>query len=100
MKDLVAFDCTAIVPGINPAHAVHRQRPARQLLACPTATGAADTGKHYQRNTWQSQQLLVNIQVGQFQFLHYTAATAVNRTALESVYMGRFYLTLMMSLSS
>lgn len=91
MKDLIALDRTAVVPGIHPAHAVDRQTPARQLLTCPAATGTTDTGKYHQRNTWQSQQLLVNIQVGQFQFLHYTAATAVKWTVLGVRVHGSFF---------
>ena len=61
------------------------------MLARPTATGTPTAGKHNQRNTWQSQQLLVNIQVGQFQFLHYTAAAAVNWTVLGVRVHGSFF---------
>ena len=69
----------------------HRQAPARHLLTRPAATGAAGADKYHQRNPWQSQQLLVNIQVGQFQFLHYTAATAVNWTVLGVRVHGSFF---------
>ena len=77
MKDLVTLDRTTVIASIDPAQTIDIQPKRWQLLACPTATGAADTGENHQRYTIHRQQLLVEVKVGQIRFDHYTGGNTV-----------------------
>ena len=83
MEDLVTRHQSGVMPGVDPAQALHRQAHAWQCLARPTTAGTALAREHQQRNSREIEQETISIQIGQFQLRRYTELTDISLPAFK-----------------